>query len=319
MSKNKLKNAKIFKGTEISLVAIIIIIFFAATFGTDNFFTQYNLTNVLKQCSIIGVISISASFIIITGGIDLSCGAICGMSTLMVALGQATWGMSVPISILIALLVSVLCGLYNAVIIQEFHVPPFIATLGSMTILRGLIKVIGNASTIAGLDKKFGQFAAGSVFYIPNLAIIWIIVVILAFFVLRYTTFGRNLYVLGSGQQVAKLCGISIRKVTYMTYGVAGFLCGIAGIMLASRINSSVPTAGSGYEMNAIAASVIGGASLAGAKGSVVGTALGTILMTVIDNAGIQFGINSFIMEISTGVLITVAVIIDQLKNKKSR
>lgn len=319
MNKNKLKNTKLFKGTEISLVAIIILIFLAATFGTENFFTEYNLMNVLKQCSIIGVISVSATFIIITGGIDLSCGAICGMSTLIVALGQAKWGLSVPVSILVALIVSIICGIYNAVIIQEFHVPPFIATLGSMTILRGLIKVIGNASTIAGLNKKFGEFAAGSVFHIPNLAIIWVIIVIIAFLLLRYTTFGRNLYVLGSGEEVARLSGVSIRKVTYMTYGVAGFLCGIAGIMLASRINSSVPTAGSGYEMNAIAASVIGGASLAGAKGSILGTALGTILMTLIDNAGIQFGINSFIMEISTGVLITIAVIVDQLKNKKSR
>lgn len=319
MNKNRLKNTGIFKGTEFSLIVIIVVIFLAATFGTQNFFTEYNLMNILKQCSIIGVISVSATFIIITGGIDLSCGSICGMSTLIVAMGQARWGMSVPVSILAALAVSVVCGIYNAFIIQEFKVPPFIATLGSMTILRGLVKVISNASTIAGLNKKFGEFASESVLKVPKLAIIWVIVVIIAFFVLRYTTFGRNLYVLGSGQEVARLSGISIRKVTYMTYGIAGFLCGIAGIMLAARINSSVPTAGNGYEMNAIAASVIGGASLAGAKGSVWGTALGTILMTLIDNAGIQFGINSFVMEISTGVLITIAVIIDQLKNRKTR
>ena len=111
MNKNKFKNTKIFKGTEVSLVAIIVFIFLVATFGTENFFTEYNLTNVLKQCSIIGVISISASFIIITGGIDLSCGSICGMSTLMVAMVQAKLGLSVPVSILIALVVSVLCGL----------------------------------------------------------------------------------------------------------------------------------------------------------------------------------------------------------------
>ncbi|MCB6200593.1 ABC transporter permease [Extibacter muris] len=319
---NRLKTGKagsLLKRTEFSLVVIIVVIFLVAAFGTDNFLTNYNLTNILKQCSIIGVISISATFIIITGGIDLSCGAICGMSTLMVAMGQAKWGMSVPVSILLALAVSVVCGLYNAVIINEFKVPPFIATLGSMTILRGLIKVISNASTIAGLDKKFGAFASESAAFIPKLAVIWVIVVLIGFLILHSTTFGRNLYVLGSGQEVARLCGISIRRVTYMTYGIAGLLCGIAGIMLASRINSAVPTAGTGYEMNAIAASVIGGASLSGAKGSVWGTALGTILMTLIDNAGIQFGINSFIMEISTGVLITIAVIIDQLKNKKSR
>lgn len=319
MNKNKLKNTGILKSTEFSLVVIIVIIFVAATFGTENFFTEYNLMNLLKQGSIIGVISISATFIIITGGIDLSCGAICGMSTLVVAMAQVNWGMSVPMSIVAALLVSIVCGLYNAFIIQEFKVPPFIATLGSMTIIRGLIKVIGNASTIAGMDKKFGEFATESVLKIPKLAIIWIVIVVIAFLVLRYTTFGRNLYVLGSGQQVARLSGVSIRKVTYMTYGVAGFLCGIAGVMLASRINSSVPTAGTGYEMNAIAASVLGGASLAGAKGSVWGTALGTVLMILIDNAGIQFGINSFIMEISTGVLITIAVILDQLKNRKTR
>lgn len=319
---NRLKTGKagsLLKRTEFSLVVIIVVIFLVAAFGTDNFLTNYNLTNILKQCSIIGVISISATFIIITGGIDLSCGAICGMSTLMVAMGQAKWGMSVPVSILLALAVSVVCGLYNAVIINEFKVPPFIATLGSMTILRGLIKVISNASTIAGLNKKFGAFASESAAFIPKLAVIWVIVVLIGFLILHSTTFGRNLYVLGSGQEVARLCGISIRRVTYMTYGIAGLLCGIAGIMLASRINSAVPTAGTGYEMNAIAASVIGGASLSGAKGSVWGTALGTILMTLIDNAGIQFGINSFIMEISTGVLITIAVIIDQLKNKKSR
>lgn len=319
---NRLKTGKagsLLKRTEFSLVVIIVVIFLVAAFGTDNFLTNYNMTNILKQCSIIGVISISATFIIITGGIDLSCGAICGMSTLMVAMGQAKWGMSVPVSILLALAVSVVCGLYNAVIINEFKVPPFIATLGSMTILRGLIKVISNASTIAGLDKKFGAFASESAAFIPKLAVIWVIVVLIGFLILHSTTFGRNLYVLGSGQEVARLCGISIRRVTYMTYGIAGLLCGIAGIMLASRINSAVPTAGTGYEMNAIAASVIGGASLSGAKGSVWGTALGTILMTLIDNAGIQFGINSFIMEISTGVLITIAVIIDQLKNKKSR
>lgn len=319
MNKNKLKSTGILKGTEFSLVIIIVVIFMAAAFGTQNFFTEYNLMNILKQCSIIGVISVSATFIIITGGIDLSCGAVCGMSTLIVAMGQAKWGMSVLPSIGAALIVSVLCGIYNAFIIHEFKVPPFIATLGSMTILRGLIKVISNASTIAGLNKKFGEFASESVMKIPKLALIWVIVVVIAFFLLRYTTFGRNLYVLGSGQEVARLSGVSIRKVTYMTYGVAGFLCGIAGIMLAARINSSVPTAGSGYEMNAIAASVIGGASLSGAKGSVWGTALGTVLMTLIDNAGIQFGINSFVMEISTGVLITIAVIVDQLKNRKTR
>lgn len=312
-------NSNIFKRTEFSLILIILALFLIATFGTANFFTEYNLMNILKQCSINGVIAISATMIIITGGIDLSCGAIVGMSTLMVAMGQARWGMSIAGSIAIALIVGIICGIYNAVIINEFNVTPFIATLGSMTIIRGLIKVISNAGTIAGLKASFTSLGTGDFLKIPYLAWIWIIAAIVGFLILKYTTFGRNIYVLGSGQEVAKLCGLSIRKTVYMTYGCAGFLCGIAGIMLAARINSAVPTAGQSYEMNAIAASVIGGASLSGAKGAVLGTALGTVLMTLIDNVGIQFGINSFVMEISTGVLITIAVVIDQLKNRKAK
>ena len=317
--KDKKRDFSIFRRTEFSLILIILALFLIATFGTANFFTEYNLMNILKQCSINGVIAISATMIIITGGIDLSCGAIVGMSTLMVAMGQARWGLPIAASILIAILVGIVCGLYNAIIINELNVPPFIATLGSMTIIRGLIKVISNAGTIAGLKQEFTYLGAGSFLKIPYLAWLWIAVVIVGFRILKYTTFGRNISVLGSGQEVAKLCGISIRKTVYMTYGFAGFLCGIAGVMLAARINSAVPTAGQSYEMNAIAASVIGGASLSGAKGAVFGTALGTVLMTLIDNVGIQFGINSFIMEISTGVLITIAVVIDQLKNRKSK
>ena len=316
--KEKKQSLNIFRRTEFSLVLIILALFLIATFGTANFFTEYNLTNILKQCSISGVIAISATLIIITGGIDLSCGAVAGMSTLMVAMGQARWGMPIGVSILVALAVGVLCGIYNAVIIHELNVTPFIATLGSMTIIRGLIKIISNAGTIAGLKAEFTSLGTGTFLKIPYLAWLWIAVVVVGFLILKYTTFGRNIYVLGSGKEVAKLCGISIRKTTYLTYGVAGLLCGIAGVMLAARINSAVPGAGEGYEMSAIAASVIGGASLSGAKGAVLGTALGTILMTLIDNAGIQFGINSFVMEISTGVLITIAVVIDQLKNRKN-
>lgn len=317
--KNKKQENSIFRRTEFSLIIIILALFLIATFGTANFFTEYNLMNILKQGSINGVIAVSATFIIITGGIDLSCGSIVGMSTLMVAMGQARWGMSVGSSLLLAVVIGIVCGLYNAVIIHELNVPPFIATLGSMTIIRGLIKVISNAGTIAGLDSGYTYLGVGSFLKIPYLAWLWLVIVIVGFLILKYTTFGRNIYLLGSGTEVAKLCGISIRKVTYLTYGFSGFLCGIAGIMLAARVNSAVPTAGTGYEMNAIAASVIGGASLSGAKGAILGTALGTILMTLIDNVGIQFGINAFVMEISTGILITIAVVIDQLKNKNHK
>jgi len=296
----KTKSGSFFKSTEFSLIIIIVALFLAATFGTENFFSVYNLTNILKQSSIVGVLAIAATFIIITGGIDLSSGSITGMSALVVAMGMTKWGMSVPVAIVLAIVVGVVCGIYNAVIIHEFKVPPFIATLGSMTIIRGLIKVISNASTIAGLDENFSAFGNDTLLGIPKLALIWVALSVIAALMIKFLVFGRNLYVIGSGQEVARLSGINLRANTYAVYGFSGLLCGIAGVMLAARINSAVPTGGTGYEMSAITAAVLGGASLSGAKGSIWGTLLGTILMTLIDNAGIQFGINSFIMEISS-------------------
>ncbi|MEG1524686.1 MAG: ABC transporter permease [Clostridia bacterium] len=308
---------RFFRKTEFSLLLIVIGLFAIFTFTTNSFFSQYNLTNLLKQSSVIGIVAVSATIIIITGGIDLSCGAITGMSSLIVALLMTEANMSIAAATVIAVLAACVLGLYNAVIIYEFKVPPFIATLGSMQIIRGLIKVIGKAKTIAGLPEEFSSFSNGTILGIPNLTLIWLAVLLIVFFVLKFTRFGRNIYVIGSGAEVAKLSGVNTRLTTYGVYVFAGLICGIAGVLLTSRVNSAVPTAGSGYEMSAIAATVIGGASLSGAKGAVWGTALGTVLMILIDNGGIQLGINPFIMEVSTGVLITIAVIIDMTRSKK--
>lgn len=300
--------------TEVSMVAIIGLIFIAAAVGTENFLTAYNLTNILKQCAIIGIISIAETYVIITGGIDISCGAVVGMSTLMVAMAQAKWGLGVPVSMVLGI-----AGLFNAMLVYEFKVPAFVATLGSQTILRGLIKVISNGGTVSGIDKGFSGFASNAVLFIPNLAIVWFVIAVICFFLLKYAIFGRNLFVLGSGEEVAKLNGISIRKTIYSTYAFAGLLYGIAGILLCARINSAIPTAGEAYETNAIAASVLGGASLAGGCGSVFGTVLGTILIILIDNVGTQFGIGAFVMQVITGCVIVIAIVVDQLKKRGRR
>ena len=152
---------------------------------------------------------------------------------------------------------------------------------------------------------------------LPVLAIFWVIVSVIIFLVLKFTIFGRNLYVIGSGVEVAKLCGIKVRGMFYTVYAFAGLLYGIAGIMLAARVQSALPTGGEGYEMNAIAAAGIGGASLTGGRGAVAGTILGTILMTLINNAGVQFGLNTHVLSITSGVLIILAVTMDMLKARK--
>ena len=305
--------------TEVSMVAIIGLIFILAAVGTENFLTAYNLTNILKQCAIIGIISIAETYVIITGGIDISCGAVVGMSTLMVAMAQAKWGLGVPVSMVLGIVVAVVAGMFNAMLVYEFKVPAFVATLGSQTILRGLIKVISNGGTVSGIDKGFSGFASNSLLFVPNLAVVWFVIAVICFLLLKYAIFGRNLFVLGSGEEVAKLNGISIRKTIYSTYAFAGLLYGIAGILLCARINSAIPTAGEAYETNAIAASVLGGASLAGGCGSVFGTVLGTILIILIDNVGTQFGIGAFAMEVITGCVIVIAVVVDQLKKRGRR
>lgn len=314
---NKMKS--LLMKTEVSMCLIIAFIFIFAAIGTENFLSAYNLTNILKQCAIIGIISIAETCVIITGGIDISCGAIVGMSTLMVAMSQAKWGLGIPASIVIALAVSVIAGLFNAVLVFEFNVAPFVATLGSQTILRGLIKMISNGGTVAGIHKEFSSFASSSVLNVPKLAIVWFVIALICFLILRYTIFGRNLFVLGSGSEVARLNGISIRKTTYSTYAFAALLYGIAGILLCARINSAIPTAGEAYETNAIAASVLGGASLSGGSGSVFGTLLGTILIILIDNVGTQFGIGAFVMQVVTGCVIVIAIVVDQLKKRGQR
>ncbi len=308
----------VFKQTEFTLAAIIILLFIIASVFTNNFFSLYNITNLTKQCAIVGVLAVAQTMIIITGGIDISCGAIAGLSCMVMALLQRDTGTNFWITLLIAVAVGIFCGFINGVIIYDLKVPPMIATLGVQTIVSGVVKIISNALTVSGLDQRILDMGNMSFFgVLPALALIWFIVAVAIFLVLKYLVFGRSLYIIGSGVEVAKLSGIKVRKMFYSVYAFAGLLYGIAGIMLAARVQSALPTGGEGYEMNAIAAAVIGGASLSGGRGSIVGTVLGTILMMLINNAGVQFGLNTHVLELTSGVLIVFAVAADMFKNRK--
>ena len=308
----------VFKQTEFTLAAIIILLFIIASVFTNNFFSLYNITNLTKQCAIVGVLAVAQTMIIITGGIDISCGAIAGLSCMVMALLQRDTGTNFWITLLIAVAVGIFCGFINGVIIYDLKVPPMIATLGVQTIVSGVVKIISNALTVSGLDQRILDMGNMSFFgVLPALALIWFIVAVAIFLVLIYLVFCRSLYIIGSGVEVAKLSGIKVRKMFYSVYAFAGLLYGIAGIMLAARVQSALPTGGEGYEMNAIAAAVIGGASLSGGRGSIVGTVLGTILMMLINNAGVQFGLNTHVLELTSGVLIVFAVAADMFKNRK--
>jgi|WetSurSiteA1Bulk_404760.scaffolds.fasta_scaffold00402_8 ribose/xylose/arabinose/galactoside ABC-type transport system permease subunit len=305
--------------TEWVLLIIIIGIGIALGLGTKTFISSYNITNIFRQAAIIGIIAISSTYVIISGGIDLSVGSVAGFSAMLVAvlMSSERFGLSIWIAVPLAIAISTLVGFYHGFLIYDFKLPPFIATLGSLFVLRGITKMISAAQTISGLPKEFTNIARLDVFGIPWLVIIWLVVVVIAAFVLKQTQFGRNIFVLGSSHEVARLSGIRMRVNVYAVYVVAAFLCAIAGVLLTARLSSAIPTGGSGYELDAIAAAVIGGASLSGAKGSIIGTVLGTLLMTLIINAGVHLKIDPFVMEIVTGALLTVAVVIDQLRQRK--
>ena len=310
--------SQVFKRTEFTLGVIIIVLFVLAGTLTKNFTSAYNLTNLTKQGSIVGVMAVAQTVIIITGGIDISGGAVAGLSCMVMALLQTRTDTPFGLTVLACLAVAVLCGFCNGVIIFDLNVPAMIATLGTQTVIRGIVKLLCGGLNVTYTDARILNIGTGKLFgFIPYLALLWLCVAACVFIILRYTTFGRNLYVIGSGIEVARLSGIKVRKMFYMVYSFAGLLYGIAAIMLAARVGMAQPGTGEGYDMSAIAAAVIGGASLAGGRGAVTGTLLGTVLMVLITNAGTAFQIDPYILDVTTGVLIIFAVAMDMIKTRK--
>jgi ribose transport system permease protein len=306
--------------TELILLLINLIIFVFMSLSTENFLTQYNISNVFRQVSIIGVVAISSTIVIISGGIDLSVGSIVGLTAMIsaVLMSEDFQNMAILPAIVLALGAGLVVGLYHGFLIYELKIPPFITTLGSMFVIRGITKMISGARTIARLPESFTNFAQQDVLGVPSLVLLWLVLALIAHLMLRRTTFGRNVFVIGSSQEVARLSGIRMRLNIYGIYVLAALLCAIAGIMLSSRISSAVPTGGTGYELTAIAAAVIGGASLSGARGSVLGTLMGTLLMGLITNAGVHLNIDPFLMQSLTGALLTIAVVIDQIRQRSA-
>lgn len=314
------------KRSEFTIGLVVVVLFLVATFGTKTFFSSYNLMNLTKQGAIIGVLAVAQTFIIITGGIDISGGAIAGLGCMSMALiMRGTGSSNLALAIVVNFVVCTLCGFLNGVLVFDLKVPAMIATLGTQTIFRGILKLLcaGNSVSFFEADgvtfvKLFDTIGNYNIFdCIPVLAAIWIVVSVIAFLVLRYSVFGRNLFVVGSGLEVAHLSGIKTRKTIYLVYSMAGFVYAIAAMMFAGRVLRAMPGTGEGYDMNAIAAAVIGGASLAGGRGTISGTFVATLLTAVIQNAGKAFLINDYILEIITGVLIIGAVAADMMKNRK--
>lgn len=310
-----IKGLKFIKGSG-ALVLILAVMWISLSLATANFLTYNNLFNLGRQTAINGIIAIGMTFVIVAGGIDLSVGSVVAIGSLFLALILKA-GLSIPLALLLVLFLVIVLGLINGIVVFEGNVPPFIATMGMMIVARGLGMVISQARIITGLPAAFNDFAQAAPLGIPTLVIVLAVVAVVCDLVLRKTTFGRSVYALGSSREAARLSGINIRRITYGVYILGALMSGIAAILLTSRLASGIPTSGQGYELDAIAAAVVGGASLNGAEGSILGTILGAFIMSTLRNGGNLLGLDPFYLEIIIGVLLVVTVFVDHIQKRK--
>ncbi|MFY9282962.1 MAG: ribose ABC transporter permease [Miniphocaeibacter sp.] len=314
--KHKWKNS----ATENTMLIFLIVIFVLSMIFVPRFATPGNLLNVLIQISINALIATGMTFVIISDGIDLSVGSVASLAGIVAAatiklFPNANIVVSILVIILTSIVVGGITGFCNGLFISKLKVPPFIATLAMMNVARGLGYVLTDAKPIFGLPASFGWVGLRSIGPIPVTIILMGIVLLIAYIVLSKTSFGRYVYAVGSNKEVAKLNGINADKIRFKVYIICGILAALAGVVLASKLQNGQATAASGYELNAIAAVAMGGTSMSGGRGGIVQTIFGLFVIGIINNALSLLGVSSYWQTISMGVIILIAVVIDQ--NKK--
>lgn len=285
---------------------------------TPHFLTVSNLLNVAQQTSINAVIAVGLTFVIISGGIDLSVGSLVAFSGVVTA-SLLQRAVPVPLALLAGLLTGLACGLVNGLLITYGRLPPFIATLGLMSVARGGALLYTDGRPVSDFGEDFRWLATGEILRVPVPVVIMIVVYGIAHFVLGRTPFGRYLFAMGGNEEAALLSGVRVRLHKTLVYGVCGLLSALAAAMLTARLNSAQPIAGINYELDAIAATVIGGTSLMGGQGSVVGTLIGALIMGVLRNGLNLLGVSSFIQQVVIGAVIILAVLIDTAFKRPKR
>ncbi|MCA1065219.1 ribose ABC transporter permease [Rossellomorea sp. AcN35-11] len=298
-------------GPVLGLIVITIIL----TIMSPNFFTVDNMFNVLRQVSVNALIAFGMTFIILTGGIDLSVGSILALASAITA-GLLASGMDPILAVMIGLLSGALMGLVNGLIITKGKVAPFIATLATMTIFRGLTLVYTDGRPITGLSEavSFQMLGKGYFFGIPFPVVTMIAAYFILFFILRKTTFGRGVYAIGGNEEASLLSGLKVDRLKMGVYSLTGLLSALAGIILTSRLNSAQPTAGASYELDAIAAVVLGGTSLSGGRGWIFGTLIGALIIGFLNNGLNLLNVSSFYQQVVKGGVILLAVLLDRKK-----
>lgn len=302
----------------------LVILLVGFSIASPNFFQPNNLIAIMLATAVNGVLAIGVSFVIITGGIDLSIGTMMTLTAVMSAQFVVNWHLPIAVGVLGAVLTGVVCGGLSGLMVAKLKLPPFIATLGMNLITKGLSLILANSKPIYFSDYPgFGKISMGNIFNlssdlaIPNAVLIFFGLAIVASVALNKTTFGRYTFAIGSNEEAVRLSGINTDRWKITAYAVCGAICGVAGILIASRLNSAQPALGQGYELDAIAAVVIGGTSMSGGEGTILGTVIGAFIISTLTNGLRILSVPQEWQIVSTGIIIVFAVYVDILRRRK--
>ena len=298
-------------------VAFVVICFILSLI-TPQFLTVSNWTIIVTQVSINALLAFGVTFVIITGGIDLSLGSIVAVAGIVAAMMAHPDTYPVIVPIVAGLLAGVFVGAFNGFVITKSKIAPFIVTLGTMTIGRGLALILSKGRPISNLSDSFNFIGGGNIFGIPFPIIVLVVAFVTCAIILKKTILGRYIYAVGGNEQAAKAAGINVNQIKMAVYSICGLLSGLAGILLTSRITTGQPNAGAGFELDAIAAAIIGGTSTSGGTGTMTGTLIGALLIGIISNGLDLLNVTSYYQQVVMGVIIIGAVVLDSWNQKRN-
>ena len=301
-------------GPFIGLIALCLFL----SFSSDTFLTLRNILNVMDQITVIGVMALGMTLVILLGGIDLSVGSVLALSSMVLGYLGNNVGLPFALGIVVALLVSALCGVISGLMITKLNMPAFIATLAMMSIARGIASIITDGQQIVGFPDWFSSLAIIRHFGLLSATVSVMIVLTVIFYVfLKYRPAGRALYAVGGNPEVARLAGIHVERATLLVYTTCALLSGLAGVILSARLDSAQPSSGIGYELDTIAAVVIGGASLSGGVGGIGGTVVGVLIIGFLRNGLNLLHVSPFVQQVIIGVVIALAVAADTIRTRR--
>ena len=305
--------AKRESGTVVGLLVLCIGLWIA----TPYFATASNIANVVEQSAVVGIVAIGMTFVILTGGIDLSVGSVVALAGVVIGV-MLQQHVPLPLAILSGMLVGVVAGIANGLMITMGKLPPFIATLGMMSVARGVALLLTDGRPISGFPDALRALATQRVLGISGPVWCMLILCLLTHLVLTKSVLGRYIYAIGGNEQATEMSGINVKRYKTIVYAISGLSASVCAVLLVARLNSAQPIAGIGYELDAIAAVVIGGTSLLGGSGSVLGTLVGALIMSVLRNGLNLLGVSSYVQQVTIGVVIVVAVLVDMALHRRT-